>query len=88
MFNHKTQNIIDRKKPNTKKIKIANIAIFGSIQVLFNFIVILPIVVGELSNYLSQTVIFEPITLYTYTATLTLLQIGVQVYIGVINTKK
>lgn len=66
-----------------KKVKRANIAIFASIQILFNFLVILPIFIGELTNALSQNVVFEQISLYVLTGIYIVLQLSVQIVIGV-----
>lgn len=83
MFEAKSIASYEQSNKSRHKAKKLNVLYFGLINAFFNMVIITPIIIAEVTNQATRLIIFEPYSLYILTAFMGLLQIIVQVRIGV-----
>ncbi|RCT50048.1 hypothetical protein DTQ60_00690 [Ureaplasma urealyticum] len=64
----------------------ANFFAFGTIYILFNFLILVPLVIGNLVNLYQP--IFEVISLFILTFFMFFIQMGMQIYLGAKKDKR
>lgn len=63
----------------------ANFFAFGTIYILFNFLILVPLIIGNLVNLYQS--IFETISLFVLTFFMFFIQMGMQIYLGIKKDK-